>query len=97
MSREEQQNTENSQEQQQESGTQQEQAERDAVPVVLIDVPNPEADNAANASAGARQESAQPTTEAMDVDSEGEEGHSRYIFRFLRQFGPPEIQLSPAV
>lgn len=70
MSREEQQNTENTQEQQQESGAQQEQAERDAVPVVLIDVPNPEADNAANASAGARQESAQPTSEAMDVDNE---------------------------
>lgn len=71
VSREEQQNTENSQEQQQEGVVQQEQAERDAVPVVLIDVPNPEADNAANASAGARQENAQPATEAMDVDSDG--------------------------
>ncbi|XP_042241661.1 E3 ubiquitin-protein ligase HUWE1-like isoform X2 [Homarus americanus] len=48
---------------------QQEQSERDFVPVVLIDVSNPEADNAANASVP-RQEITQPTAEAMDVDTE---------------------------
>lgn len=49
---------------------QQEQSERDFVPVVLIDVSNPETDNAVNASATPQPESIQPTAEAMDVDNE---------------------------
>lgn len=58
------------QQQQQSQQQQQDQGERD-LPVVLIDVPNPEADNAANASSGTQQEASQPATEAMDVDTEG--------------------------
>lgn len=63
---------------QQQEPQHQDQSERDSLPVVLIDVPNPEADNAANASAAPQQESTQPPqqestqpgTEAMDVDNE---------------------------
>lgn len=35
-----------------------------------IDVPNPEADNVANATATPQEEATQPTAEAMDVDNE---------------------------
>lgn len=61
---------------------QQEQIERDFVPVVLIDVSNPEADNAANASAVPQPESIQPAAEAMDVDNDvpGEANMDCYCF-----------------
>lgn len=39
-------------------------------PAVTLDVPNPDADNAANASALPSEDRGQPTAEAMDVDNE---------------------------
>ena len=39
-------------------------------PAVTLDVPNPDADNAANASAMPTEDNGQSTTEAMDVDNE---------------------------
>lgn len=50
--------------------SQQQAQERSVEPAVSIDVPNPEADNAANASATPQEEATQPTAEAMDVDNE---------------------------
>ena len=79
-SREERQGADNTTQELCQEGVAQPENERDIVPVVLIDVPNPEADNAANASAGAQQESILPTTEAMDMDNEGGKNELPYPF-----------------
>ncbi|XP_037772840.1 E3 ubiquitin-protein ligase HUWE1-like isoform X4 [Penaeus monodon] len=50
--------------------SQQQAQERSVETAVSIDVPNPEADNVANATATPQEEATQPTAEAMDVDNE---------------------------